>query len=140
MRNRHPLIPPDCTLAAQGAPADPKAPFLHPAPHLRLNPLKPDPLSSALHHTPPPQRSLPVTNRKQKSPPEPKSLPLRRTHRNRRQSLIVPAPSPSVEASSDASLADGGSVLDAETKTRMTSSQRQTVHPLRLPFFPSFPE
>lgn len=135
MRNRHPPIPPNCTLAAHRAPTDPEAPFLHPTVHL-----KPDPLSPALNHTPPPQRSL-MPNRKQKSPPEPKSPPLRRT-RNRRQSLIVPAQSSLVgDASSDASLAsDGGSAWDAEPKTRMTSYQRQIVHPLRLPFFPSIPE
>jgi hypothetical protein len=136
MRNRHPPIPPDCTLAAQGAPMDPEAPFLRPIVHL-----KPYPLSPTLNRTPPPYRSL-MINRRQKSPPEPKCLPLRRT-RNRRQSLIVPAQSSlGGEASSDAILAsasDGGCALDAKTDTRMTSAQTQIVHPLRLRFFPSIP-
>jgi hypothetical protein len=75
MRNRHPPIPPDCTLAAQEAPANPEAPFLHPNVHL-----KPDSLPPALHRTPPLQRSL-MPNRNQKPPqaPEPKNLPLWRT-------------------------------------------------------------
>lgn len=59
MRNRHHSIPPDRILiAAQGAPADPEAPFLHPNAHL-----KSDLLSPALHRTHPPQRS-PMPNRK----------------------------------------------------------------------------
>lgn len=125
MRNRRPSIPPDRTLAAQGAPADPEPPFLHPNVHL-----KSDRLSPALHRTPPPQRS-PMPNRKRTSPPEPKSLPLRKTRNHTtifpewRQSLIVPAQSSLVEAPSEASLAtDGGWVWDAKTKTRRTSSQK----------------
>jgi hypothetical protein len=131
MRNQHPPIPPDCTLAAQGAPADPEAPFLHP----NVN-LKPDPLSPALHRTPPSQRS-PMPNRKQKPPPQlAKSFLTRRNHTTTtilpewRQSLIVPA---HWQSSSGASLA-GGCALDAKTKTRMKIVHR------RLPFFPSFPE
>ena len=148
MRNRWPLITPDRIpltpgriLAAQGAHVDPEAPFLHPNVHLTLVPLSPAP-----HRTPPPRRSL-MPNREQRSPPEPKSSPLRRTRNHTiicpewPQNLIGPAQSSLVGAHSEASLAtDGGWAWDAKTKTRRTSSQRQIVHHLRLPFFPSIPE
>lgn len=133
MRNRHPPIAPpiapDRTFAAQGAPANPEAPFLPPS--VRL---KSDPPSPALPHTPQLQRS-PMPNRGLKSPHElhlePKNLLFRRT-RNRttispesRPSLIVPAQSSLVEIPSEAGLAtDGGWAWDAKTKTRKTSSQR----------------